>query len=140
MGETPRLHVPTDVQGVPSVFRPQWVLHSVTSEMERFLYSLSDVALFHSKECTTVCAVADWTPFASRVMPVPLAEYGWLGGPCSRVVLHPHAVRDCIMNRVTKRLPCTRVTLHSVLTWNGQTLVHPQPLRVFTHVVYPHSL
>lgn len=138
LGHSPSMWSREGLVAVPVGMRSEWLAHSILNEFRDFLHSLSPWGLFHSRECMVVCAMINWSPFSNRP-PDVIAEYSWKHGPPRpNVVIHDRVLHACMLWCVRQRLPQVCVTLHSLLRWDGQTILCPTPMHRTHHTLFPY--
>lgn len=77
-GRTPLVETRAQLERyIPVEIRSTWMHHAAVEELERQLVCLGDVALFYARDCPSVHAYADWSPFSPPPHPRPVAEYAW---------------------------------------------------------------
>lgn len=111
---TPR--VATHIRLVQKELLPFWVICHTRKEIENFINSISSHSFYMATQCTMVRMFIDWSPFKSKIPPIAVAEFKWLGP--GRGMMNAHTrinyeeVLRCIYRAYRKRRPMGYVTLH----------------------------
>lgn len=128
------------VQQVPVELRGEWLHGAACDGVRRMLYGIGEMAFYHSRDCTRVCAHADWSVFSGPCMPVALCVYEWTPAHSARV-----EVNECEIWRVVQHASATgrnavSIALYRYLLWSGSWILHPDPCYRTMYAVFPHFL
>jgi hypothetical protein len=116
---------------------PVWVRHHMVAHLRHRLLSFSERALYHARNTYVMAVFVDWSPFDRSLLPQPIAEYGWVNCGQASVKIHDHFLLQVIAKSTRKRKPVVRLVMHSVLLWHHRSIIHPEPLIVTEHQVFP---
>lgn len=123
---------------LPHEFCSLWLRHHMLMHFRHCMHSLSERALYHARDATSIVVFADWTPYdRSCHHPAPVAQYEWVRRGCAGVQVHESHVLEAVARATRKRKPVVRLTMHGVLAWNNHRILHPVPLYVLEHQVFP---
>lgn len=138
----PRFNVESRVQAnlVPIELRAEWLYGAACDGLRRTLYSIGEIALFHARSCSRVCAHVDWSVFSGPVMPVPICVYDWSQQCSANVAVNEIELWRVVRNKSTTGCMAVTIALYTYLWWGGSWIIHPVPCHRLTYPVFPYFL
>jgi len=135
---------------IPVGWKQRFFWSSAAHKFLTFLHDhVSDTAFFKAKELQSVVLVADYSPFATRDPPRPLATWAWVQDrrPSLFDVRRMHAQLRVDMTRVidvlnrawTCGICSVRLGIHSTIEMQSGEVFNPTPLASTCYHLFPAS-
>lgn len=126
------------VMAVPHASLPLYIRHNALLLMERHLYSLGEMCLFHAQHYTSTLAFINWSHY-SCACATPVAEYRWTSRkPYANLVLYSSTIQECLIDMVRRNVPCAQVSVYSWICWNGRSIIGNRPIHASSVQLFPH--
>lgn len=125
---------------VPSELRSEWLYGAACDSLRRIAISIGEIAFFHARGCTRVCAHVDWSVFSGPYMPVPLCVYEWSSTRSAVVKVNDSEVWRIVRDASAKGRTAVTLALYRYMWWGNTFVLHPEPCHRIVHSVFPHFL
>ena len=140
VGFPPDFSIPSHVKAIPHELRMHWVRDQLVLRFESFLYSISDLCMWHALPHSTVRVFADWSPFSKNVKESPVANVRWAGIQRPRACIHIRQpdIRRCIVAALTNHRPVSHIAIYNVTNWNRRSVIRSnRPLFLTSYQIIP---
>ena len=128
----------SEVGLVPAELRTEWLNGAADDGLRRTLYALGEIAFFHARDCSRVCAHVDWSVFSGPRMPVPLCVYEWSHRGVAAVEVCDAEVRRVVHEAGRTGRTAVTLALYKYLWWGSTWILHPDPCHQRMYAVYPY--
>jgi hypothetical protein len=125
---------------VPSELRYQWLYGAACDSLRRIAILISEIAFFHARECTSVCAHVNWSAFSGPFIPVPLCVYRWSSSRCAVVDVNDGEVLRIVRDASATGSTSVTLALYCYMEWGGTVVIKPEPCHRMVHHVFPYFL
>ena len=125
---------------VPSELRSEWLYGAACEGIRRIAISLAEIAFFHVRECTSVCAHVNWSVFSGPYIPVPLCVYKWSSTRSTVVDMNDREVWRIVRDASATGSTAITLALYRYIGWGNTFILHPEPCHRMVHYVFPHFL
>ena len=140
IGRVPSMFNRADLVDVPEEVRAMWIQQCAYSEFHFGIGQLADLCFFHARDYSYVHVFVDWSPFASKKPPKPVATIKWQQNrrPHGSMIIHSDVLMAHLFLAIQDGRTAVQLSVYRQLQWNRKLLLHPQPVHTTCHAFLPH--
>jgi hypothetical protein len=125
---------------VPQELRSEWLYGAACDSLRRIATTIGEIAFFHARDCTHVCAHVDWSVFSGPCMPVPLSLYEWSSARSAVVDVNESEVWRIVRDASATGRTAVTIALYRYIFWGNAFVMHPEPCHRMVHSLFPYFL
>lgn len=142
IGRVPSMYNKADLLDVPEELRAMWVQQCAYWQLHFGIGQLADLCFYHARDYSYIHVFVDWSPFASKKPPKPVATVKWQPRrrPHGSMFIDSDVLYSHLFRAIQDGRTAVQLSIYRQLQWHRTFFLHPEAVFTTCHTFLPHFL